>query len=108
MLRQVLTVPARKIIQNSNRMAFAQQRMYQMRADEPSAAGHEKTSHPKSLKLLKKLYSAMFSVGRGISSGALCLLSWRAGLKTSLVPRAPVSLRHLGYGSMKAKPSGPV
>src|SRR6516225_7653280 len=69
MLRQILAVPVRKIIQNSNRMAVVQQRMYQMRANKPSAAGHEKTSHPKSLKLLKKLYSAMFSVGRGTSSG---------------------------------------
>src|SRR6516165_12040584 len=54
MLRQILAVPVRKIIQNSNRMAIVQQRMHQMRADKPSAAGHEKTSHPKSLKLFKE------------------------------------------------------
>jgi hypothetical protein len=69
MLRQILTVPARKIIQNSNRMAFVQQRMYRMRADEPGAAGHEKMSHPKSLQQLQMLYLAMFSL-----TGALPLV----------------------------------
>jgi hypothetical protein len=61
-------VSARKIIKNSNRMTFVQQGMYQMRPDEPSAAGYEKMSHPKSLKQLQNHYPAMFNVRRGASS----------------------------------------
>jgi hypothetical protein len=52
-------------------MAFVQQCMYQMRADEPSAAGHEKTSHPKSLQQLQKLHLGMLNVRRGSSSSVL-------------------------------------
>jgi hypothetical protein len=59
-------VPGRKIIENSDRVAFVQQCMYQMRAHEPSAAGHEKTSHPKTLQQLQIPRLEMFS-----STGAL-------------------------------------
>src|SRR6516164_4544199 len=53
-LRQIITVPAREVIEYSNRMTFVQQRMHQMRADEAGAAGHEKASHSKSLRQLQK------------------------------------------------------
>ena len=48
--RQVLAAPAREIVENPHRMPVNQQRLYQMRADEPGTAGDEVTSHPISLK----------------------------------------------------------
>src|SRR5438874_7960310 len=51
---QVLAVAAGKIIENPHRMPLVQQRVYEMRADEPGTAGHEEASHPRSLRQLRK------------------------------------------------------
>jgi len=66
LLRQIIAVPAREIIEYSNRMAFIQQRMHQMRTDEPSAAGHEKASHSKSLRQLQERSRTMANLGRAV------------------------------------------
>src|SRR5215831_17421340 len=58
---QVVAVSAREIVENPDRVAFVQQRLHQMRADEPGSAGHEKTSHPMSLNRLRERYLAWFS-----------------------------------------------
>src|SRR5438128_12556582 len=48
--RQVVTVPAREIIEHPHCVTLVQQCVYQMRTQEPGTAGHEKASHPTSLK----------------------------------------------------------
>ena len=54
--RQVFAMPAREIVKNPDRMTFAEQCFNQMRADESGPAGHEKTSHPISLKQLREQF----------------------------------------------------
>jgi len=49
-VRQILTVPARKVVEHPDRMAFQQQRIYEMRTHEPGPAGHKNASHPQSSK----------------------------------------------------------
>jgi hypothetical protein len=52
--RQVLAFSARQIIEYSYGMPLAQQRVYEMRAQEASTAGYEYMSHPKSLRQLQE------------------------------------------------------
>src|SRR5216684_3603463 len=51
---QVLAVSTRQIIEYPHCVPLVQQRVYEMRAQEPCTAGHENTSHPRSLRQLRK------------------------------------------------------
>jgi len=66
--------------------------MHQMRADEPSAAGHEKASHPKSLKQLQKRQPVMLDLGR--DHQVLLALRGAQVRKHHLCPRVPTNLGH--------------
>jgi hypothetical protein len=57
--REILAVSAREVIEYSYCMSIVQQRIYQVRAHKPGAAGHEYASHPKSSKELRRVAARM-------------------------------------------------
>src|ERR1700730_14168851 len=71
---QVLAVSTRQIIEYAHWVPLVQQRVYEMRAHEPSTASHENTSHPRSLRLLRKRrLAALTKIGPDASSCAAML-----------------------------------
>jgi hypothetical protein len=58
--REILVLSAREVIKYSYRVPLEQQRIYQVRAHEPGAAGHEYASHPKSSKQFAKKRGLVF------------------------------------------------
>src|ERR1700720_1675486 len=83
---QVLAVSTRQIIEYAHWVPLVQQRVYEMRPQEPCTASHENTSHPRSLRLLRKRrLAALTKIGLHPSSSAPMLHG--SDRDTTLPPR---------------------